>query len=644
MKTMTIGKRLTLMVGGTILMTFIVGIIGLMSLYSNDRAMTSSQQLSHMLANLNTANDSIVQCRVYVNKFTRTLSAEDRKRVDTYWGSIEDSVRATGKLLTSEEQLARHDQIVSLIGSYKADFNKMADKLMDSRAVLSGSLAPDGWKLNDALLGMIKTAREADNASLLEAVGETRQELIMARLLVMKYIDSRHEEDAEKANTQLKVFRGSLEALAHRGVDEKTVKDALTIVSSYDAGWKQLNDDTRAGMEILAGRLDQSGPKISSLMAEIKNTAGEEQESLTAKVTKQITQAEIMMASALGLALILGIGYAFIAIRSINKVLRTVIGGISEGSNQVSSAANQMSRASQSLAESSSTEASTLEETSSSLEEMSSMTRQNADSSRKALDLVQAAEKNMTVSGESMNKLSESMQQIEDASRETQKIIKTIDEIAFQTNLLALNAAVEAARAGEAGAGFAVVADEVRSLARRAAESAKSTTSIIEGTMHRVDTGSKLVSEVSDRFKSVETDTRSLATLMAGISNASDEQARGIEQISSATSDLDKTIQDNAANSEETAASAEELNAQAASMQEYVTQLVVLVDGSSQAGAKASSHEDFGASHGPLSVDDSETVSSPPASSFRKVGAFLPKAGAPSKHKTLRGTGSFVSQ
>jgi len=125
------------------------------------------------------------------------------------------------------------------------------------------------------------------------------------------------------------------------------------------------------------------------------------------------------------------------------------------------------------LAGNASTQASSLEETSASLEEMASMTRQNADNANHANTLMEtsrmAADEANTVMGE----LTRSMTDISAASMETQKIIKTIDEIAFQTNLLALNAAVEAARAGAAGAGFAVVAEEVRNLAMRAAESAK---------------------------------------------------------------------------------------------------------------------------------------------------------------------------
>jgi len=141
-----------------------------------------------------------------------------------------------------------------------------------------------------------------------------------------------------------------------------------------------------------------------------------------------------------------------------------------------------------------------MEETSASLEEISTMTRQNAENATHANGLMRGAKQIFDNASGSMNQLTASMEEISRASEETSKIIKTIDEIAFQTNLLALNAAVEAARAGEAGAGFAVVADEVRNLAIRAAEAARNTASLIDGTTRKVKDGSEVVTETNGIF------------------------------------------------------------------------------------------------------------------------------------------------
>jgi methyl-accepting chemotaxis protein len=190
-------------------------------------------------------------------------------------------------------------------------------------------------------------------------------------------------------------------------------------------------------------------------------------------------------------------------------------------------------------------------------------------------------EANQVIAGanRSMADLTHSMDEISKASEETSKIIKTIDEIAFQTNLLALNAAVEAARAGEAGAGFAVVADEVRNLAMRAAEAAKNTAALIEGTVKRVNDGTDLVEKTNSEFTKVAESAAKVGELVSEISAASREQAQGIEEVNKAVNEMDKVIQQNAANAEESASASEEMNAQAEEMKGYVNDLVALVGG-----------------------------------------------------------------
>ncbi|MBU2430756.1 MAG: methyl-accepting chemotaxis protein, partial [Proteobacteria bacterium] len=268
--------------------------------------------------------------------------------------------------------------------------------------------------------------------------------------------------------------------------------------------------------------------------------------------------------------------------RGITLPINRIIDGLNEGSNQVAAASSQVSSSSQSLAEGASEQAASIEETSSSMEEMSSMTKKNAENAAHADGLMKEANLVVTEANASMEKLTVSMADISKASEDTSKIIKTIDEIAFQTNLLALNAAVEAARAGEAGAGFAVVADEVRNLAMRAAQAAKNTAELIEGTVKKINDGSQLVSMTNEAFKKVSESSAKVGSLVSEISEASKEQSSGIEQVNLAISEMDKVVQQNAANAEESASASEEMNAQAEQLKSYVGDLVEIITGNDE--------------------------------------------------------------
>ncbi len=266
--------------------------------------------------------------------------------------------------------------------------------------------------------------------------------------------------------------------------------------------------------------------------------------------------------------------------RSITGPIQRIITGLENGAHEVAQASEQLSGASQSLAEGASQQAASIEETSASLEEMSSMTKQNAENARQANGLMGETRQVVSKADDSMTQLTRAMDDISKASEETSKIVKTIDEIAFQTNLLALNAAVEAARAGEAGAGFAVVADEVRNLAMRAAEAAKNTAELIQGTVKKIQEGSGLVSTTNEAFHQVASSSSKVAELVGEIAAASAEQAQGIEEVNRAISEMDKVTQQNAANAEQSASASEQLNAQTAQMRSIVGELVTLVGGS----------------------------------------------------------------
>ncbi|HWZ49749.1 MAG TPA: methyl-accepting chemotaxis protein, partial [Herbaspirillum sp.] len=172
--------------------------------------------------------------------------------------------------------------------------------------------------------------------------------------------------------------------------------------------------------------------------------------------------------------------------------------------------------------------------------------------------------------GSVVGQVVDTMSAINDSSKKIVEIISVIDGIAFQTNILALNAAVEAARAGEQGRGFAVVASEVRSLAQRSAAAAKEINALINDSVDKVATGSKLVSQAGGTMGEIVDSVKRVTDIVSEISAAGQEQSTGIEEVNRAIVQMDEATQQNAALVEQAAAAAASLQEQAVNLAQVV--------------------------------------------------------------------------
>ena len=450
------------------------------------------------------------------------------------------------------------------ISMFDAQRNAEATRDMMASPLTKERLVADWFVLTYSAIARTSMIARSSDASLSETFKETIASSVVAGSEIIKKIEPLLSSDQEKAlfkeiiaarnqyQSAKEVVMNSRKNGDAAGAEKAYMESFDPAAKLYSAKVHELVDMQRQAIDQMAADIDHNNTRgrelmlvLGALLIAISIVAVVIiSRSITTPLQRALQVARTVAAGDLS-ALIEKQGKDEIAelmqaLHDMNEALRKIVTDVQQGTESISSAASEIASGNIDLSARTEMQAGALEETAASIEELTSTVKQNAENARQAnalaINASDVAEKGRGVVAQVVGTMGE----INASSGKIVDIISVIDGIAFQTNILALNAAVEAARAGEQGRGFAVVASEVRSLAQRSASAAKEIKSLIDDSVNKVDSGSRLVDQAGKTMAEVVNSVKRVSDIVADISAATQEQSTGISEVNHAITQMDQ--------------------------------------------------------------------------------------------------------
>jgi len=499
LKNMKIGTRLTLAFGLVLVLLLINGLVAIHNISNLSDRVKTLA--NDRMPKVESANDIIDNVNIIARALRNIIIDTSKETQEAELKRITEAREQIGKQIKTLQETTKQEKGKALI-----------NKVLEARA----AYIEQYLKYIDLVKG-----GEIDKAKgmLLTTIREVQKKYFAACEELIKYQTEAAKESAKEAEATAShsemliiilliaacgtsVFLGFLIIRSITGPINKTVVLANTMAKGDLTA--KLEVDQKDEIGSMAKSMNATVAQLRSMIGEIVGGVNELSSSSTelAAVAKQLSASAIDTAHKSG------------TVATAAEEMSTNIHSVSAAMEQSSSNVGMVATAT---------------------EEMTATVNEIGQSAEKARNVSESAVIQSRITSEKVSALGES-------ARKVGKVTETITEISEQTNLLALNATIEAARAGEAGKGFAVVANEIKELARQTAAATVEIKNQIDEMQNTTNTTIIDIDKISEVIAEINTVINGIATAVVEQSAATNEIASNISQAAQGIAEVNESV------------------------------------------------------------------------------------------------------
>ncbi|MCG3659050.1 methyl-accepting chemotaxis protein [Aliarcobacter butzleri] len=307
-------------------------LIVILSIYSNYSISKSADSFSdyRKIARdsllISSLENSMFMMRLSIANF---LNLEESKYIDSFnkfYLETESLVKESKNNITDSERIRLIEEINSLLPKYKEAFLSVINLMKKEDEIIEEQIDKNGKEFDNKLSIFINKNQENGKADISLQYSKVLKDFLLARIYVMKFIESENEEHYNRVNKEFSNLEEKIKVL--KIIDSSELKDVLEYLNLYKNGVKEIYKTINERNSIVEGEIYKIGPKIGDLSEAIIISVKEDQSVLGSDISNLNDNIKSLVSIISIIILLICIFIAIILPRNINNLLNTFQDGL----------------------------------------------------------------------------------------------------------------------------------------------------------------------------------------------------------------------------------------------------------------------------------------------------------------------------